>query len=111
MATQYELTIDMPNLTKGAEVEIPGLGVFKNGSTTVLEDEQVATFRTYNRAYGEMVVDEETKMTMPSEVTLGPTPLQAVWPEGISVEAVKEEPKKTAAPAPAAATTTTGGDK
>lgn len=48
----YEITIDYPNMPKGAEVAIPGLDTFKNGDTNTVTDEQAAAFRAYQVASG-----------------------------------------------------------
>lgn len=79
----YTLTIDHPNLPKGAEVEIPGLGLFKNRSTTTLTDEQVETFRQLHGT-----IDDEGNWQ------LGDTPLQASKnTEGVTVETVSDDKK------------------
>lgn len=41
----YKISVDMPNLAKGAEVFIDGLGTFKNGESVVVSAEQVTHFR------------------------------------------------------------------
>jgi len=45
----YELAIDVPGHAEGTEIEIPGLGLFENGSTydiTVSEAEQFQILNT-----------------------------------------------------------------
>jgi hypothetical protein len=32
------INVNYPNMAEGAEVEIPGLGVFKNGTETEIDD-------------------------------------------------------------------------
>jgi hypothetical protein len=81
MGKAYEVTVNVPSAGKGTDLEIPGLGVFKNGTTTVLEDEEVATFRQHHAGYGD-----------DGEYQLGPTPLQANFMEGIDVEYVDYDP-------------------
>jgi hypothetical protein len=44
----YRLTVNQDNLPEGAEVSITGLGVFKNGSTTEVSDNQAEFFRVMN---------------------------------------------------------------
>lgn len=41
----YSLTVDYPNMPKGQELSIVGLGTFKNGSTTTISDEEAQMFR------------------------------------------------------------------
>jgi hypothetical protein len=48
----YKITIDYPNMPKGQEVTIHGLGTFKNGSTTVVEKDDADMFRVYQRDTG-----------------------------------------------------------
>jgi hypothetical protein len=43
----YQISIDYPNMPKGQEVSIPGLGTYKNGSTTVVSNEEANAFRAY----------------------------------------------------------------
>lgn len=40
----YILEIEMPNLAKGTEVQIDGLGVFANGESHVIEEDAVEHF-------------------------------------------------------------------
>ena len=42
----YEVSIDQPNLPKGAEVQIHGLGVFKNGDSATVSKEDAERFRS-----------------------------------------------------------------
>lgn len=39
-----KLTVDYPNMPKGEPVEVPGLGLFPNGSTQEVEKEDVAVW-------------------------------------------------------------------
>lgn len=48
----YKITIDYPNMPKGQEVSIPGLGTFENGSTTTVTKEQSDAFRAYQKDVG-----------------------------------------------------------
>ncbi len=45
MTTEYQITVDLPTAKKF--VEVVGLGLFENGKTTVLTDEQLE--RWFNR--------------------------------------------------------------
>jgi hypothetical protein len=79
----YELTVQVPTLRKGAPVQVPGLGQFDNGYVYELTDEQVDSFRTYNHSF-----DDD------GNFVLGPTPLQANLPVGLSVNTKKTEEKE-----------------
>lgn len=48
----YEITVDYPNMPKGAEVAIPGLDTLQNGKKTTVTDEQADSFRAYQAASG-----------------------------------------------------------
>lgn len=43
----YQLELDYPNMPKGQELSIPGLGTYQNGSTTVISKEEADSFRQY----------------------------------------------------------------
>lgn len=40
----YQITVDLPNLPEGKSVAIDGLGVFKNGTTSQVTDQQLLRF-------------------------------------------------------------------
>lgn len=93
----FNVTVKQDNLPKGAPVYIEGLGTFKNGTTTVVSDEQAELFQHTQAA----IVDGERPGDYTKE--LGPkiTDLNIY---GVTVEkklatAEKsdkaEEPKKT----------------
>lgn len=42
------ITLAFPNIPKGADVEVFGLGVFPNGETTEVTEEQAAVFKALN---------------------------------------------------------------
>lgn len=42
----FTLTLDLPNLPKGGDLEIDGLGTFQNGSSFEISDEQANAFST-----------------------------------------------------------------
>jgi hypothetical protein len=87
----YELSINMPNLAKGAEVQIAGLGTFENGSTYKITDEEHDSFRRYHGSV-ETAIDEETNESLGSELVVGPTLIQASDNMyGVSVKKAKPE--------------------
>jgi len=44
----YEVTVNNPAWGKGTEVEIPGLGLVKNGETVHVDAEQAEAFKAYH---------------------------------------------------------------
>jgi hypothetical protein len=48
----YEITIDFPNMPKGQQVSIPGLGTYENGSTNVVSKEEAEAFKAYQTDTG-----------------------------------------------------------
>jgi hypothetical protein len=76
----YVLNVDVPTSPKGHTIGVLGLGEFKNGGTYDLDPEQVDYFRNYHG----FVTDQGTW-------ALGPTPVQATFPEGITAEVKKTE--------------------
>jgi hypothetical protein len=86
----YELSIDMPNLAKGAEVQIAGLGTFENGSSYKITDEEHDSFRRYHGSI--QTVTSEANEILGSELALGPTLIQASENMyGVSVKQDKPE--------------------
>jgi hypothetical protein len=91
----YKVKVNDPALPKGADVEVPGLGVFANGSTTQVSEEQAEAYRDNNAVLADVETDDRPAWTGAAGVELrrGPTVLQAF--EGhstVSVETVKEPP-------------------
>lgn len=70
----YEVTVNMESLPKGADVEIDGLGIFKNGETADVTDEAAEQFRIKHTS---VAYEYDDKGNMSQEVTQGPTVLQA----------------------------------
>jgi hypothetical protein len=57
----YRMEINQPNLADGAELWIHGLGMFKNGETYDITDEQAEKYRLDNaRDSGEIESDSES---------------------------------------------------
>ncbi|HVI79821.1 MAG TPA: hypothetical protein VM715_16965 [Candidatus Acidoferrum sp.] len=48
----YSVKVSYPNLAKGQQVLINGLGTFENGSTASVSDEEAETYRAYRAAAG-----------------------------------------------------------
>lgn len=85
----YDMTLDLPNLAKGAEVEIDGLGLFENGYTYEIPADLADTFRRkHQRLEGEYNKQGRFEGT----IVHGPTLLEAFKNhEGIEVAVHKEE--------------------
>lgn len=68
-----------PALPDGAEIEVPGLGVFKNGSTRQVSEEEAEYFRTVNARLVDVETDDRPAWTgaAGTELRQGPTVLQA----------------------------------
>src|SRR5215208_6904264 len=84
--------VNHPNLPRGADVEIPGLGVFKNGSARQVDEEQVENWRWYNQRAVE-VGDRPEDGVAAVEYQRGPTLKQAF--ENVDyIEVLDDEPRK-----------------
>lgn len=44
----YTISIDLPDLPKGTDVDVDGLGTFENGSVNDISDELAESFRTHH---------------------------------------------------------------
>lgn len=71
----YKITLNFPNLAKGAEVQIAGLGVFENGYEYVVSDEEAEAFRVHNQVVSTEVGKDDGSFT--TTASPGPTLLQA----------------------------------
>lgn len=79
----YKIEFDMPNLARGTEVQIDGLGTFANGGTYTITNEQAAAFRVAGRKQ-RFVPDGHGAVDVVTED--GPTVLQAFKDaEGVTV--------------------------
>lgn len=97
--TKYKVFVNDPALPDGANVEVPGLGVFANGSARQITEEDAENFRAVNSQLVDVETDDRPAWTGAAGVELrrGPTVLQAF--EGhptVSVETVEQS--KTRAP-------------
>jgi hypothetical protein len=70
----YEITLDFPDRSKGDTVEIDGLGVFENGYSYTVSDEEAEAFRLHHTTQ-QHEWDKDGNMTTTTEK--GPTLLQA----------------------------------
>jgi hypothetical protein len=61
-----KVTVNKPNLAPDTEVEVPGLGVFKNGTTTEIEAEGE------DRLIGVPLEEKAQAFTKPAEVPQTP---------------------------------------
>jgi hypothetical protein len=77
--TKYRVSVNDPALPDGAEVEVPGLGVFVNGSTRQVSEEDAEYFRTVNSQLVDVETDDRPAWTGAAGVELrqGPTVLAA----------------------------------
>jgi hypothetical protein len=77
--SKYKVTLNDPALPKGAEVEVPGLGVFANGSTTQVSEEQAEAYRDNNSQLVDVETDDRPAWSGAASVELrrGPTVLAA----------------------------------
>lgn len=92
----YKISFDFPNLAKGTELEIGGLGRFKNGGTYEVSDEDAQNFRVHNQHLETVVVEPEDDDDEPTErvdIVLGKT-LEDAFDEHphVHVESVKAKP-------------------
>lgn len=93
----YKLKIEMPSLLPGTEVQIHGLGTFKNGKEYEIDDEAAEVYRNANQTQETVATEDGTAVV---EVKRGPTLLEAFrGVEGVTVATVKAqkaaESKKT----------------
>jgi len=54
-----KVTVDHPNIGEGSSLIIQGLGTFKNGTDTIVSDEQVARYQAAHSVV-DTEVDEDT---------------------------------------------------
>jgi hypothetical protein len=66
----YTVEVNLPNVGKGQPVEIDGLGIFENGTTTEVSDADAQSFRQKHSVM-ETETDENGGMT--NTVKVGPT--------------------------------------
>ena len=89
----YKMTVDFPNLAKGAEVQIDGLGIFENGFEHTIDAELAQSYRDHHTT---IVEDFDADGTIVGRHTeQGPTLLQAFQNHnGITIASSKTKDKK-----------------
>lgn len=87
-----KLKINHPGLARGADLEIPGLGVFKNGSTAEVDESQVENWRWYNQRPVEVGERPEDGVAA-VEYQRGPT-LEQAFENVEYIEVLGDEPQK-----------------
>lgn len=92
----YKLSLNFPNLAKGAEVQIDGLGVFENGYEYDITTEEADAYRVHNQVLVSEL-DEEGSAT--NSVEPGPTLLQAFKSsKGVTVRKMTDKELKALEP-------------
>lgn len=92
----YKMTVDFPNLAKGAEVQIDGLGSFENGFEHLIDDDAAQAYRLHHSQLVEEYDEEGVVVSRTLEQ--GPTLAQAFsGQKGITVKSAKT-PKKDEPP-------------
>lgn len=95
----YDIKFNLPNLAKGAEFDIGGLGRFENGKSYVIDDETADYFRQYNGYHATVEPESEQDVEPQYEFTPGPALLEAFKDvEGIDVSVHKKEKAPVSAP-------------
>jgi len=84
----YKVVIDKPNLAEGATIELDGLGIFANGGTYEVSDEEAATFRT---RHSTTISRHDKRGRLVQRIVEGPDLITAFDnDEGVTIEYVKE---------------------
>ena len=60
----FRVQLDLPNHSKGQEVELEGVGIFKNGETHMIDNKKVAIF---NRVEGITITKVKASETKDEE--------------------------------------------
>jgi hypothetical protein len=97
--SKYRVSVNDPALPDGHEVEVPGLGVFLNGSTRQLSEEDAEYFRDVNTRLVDVETDDRPAWTGAAgvESRRGPTVLDAFREHPtVKVEAVEPAAKARA---------------
>lgn len=93
--SKFKVSVNDPALPDGADVEVPGLGVFKNKSPRQISEEDAEYFRTVNSRLVDVQTDDSPAWTGAAAVELqrGPTVLAAFQDHPtVSVEKVDDRP-------------------
>jgi hypothetical protein len=81
------ITIQYDNLSQGAKVEVPGLGVFPNGETSQVDDERLSQYE----ATGHAVPDGDFEYPVPPENDSPVVPPQGSEETPVDTEPVQAE--------------------
>lgn len=94
----YKVELDLPNVGKGVEVYVDGLGILENPGTYEVSQEEADAFRvvhqkvTYNQ-------DPDNGLVTSTDVELGPTLLEYFkGKEGVKVTKTKDTKKAESTP-------------
>ena len=105
----YKIQINVPNLDKGALVELDGLGIYENGATAEITEEQAEAFRAKNQTSTTTYTEDGDRKVVYEK---GPTVLQAFKSAaGITVTKENGSDFNSAAPVVRASTETPATDK
>lgn len=63
-----KVKVDYPNKPKGATIDIPGLGSFKNGSTSEVEDSAWERFLNRHESARKALGDNKSQATIPFDI-------------------------------------------
>lgn len=100
----YVLTVNLPNLPQGELVEVDGVGIFPNGSTTNLEEFNSSTFAAHHEKHSN---DPEFNIVIAFADTLG---VDVEGSEDVVEEENPEEEEDESQFTPSFNTTTSEGD-
>ena len=105
----YKIQIDVPNLDKGALVELDSLGIYENGSTVEITEEQAEAFRVRNQTSTTTYTENGDRKVVYEK---GPTVLRAFRSTaGITVTKETGSDSNSAAPVVSESTETPATDK
>ena len=92
---KYRVRVNDPAAPDGADIEVPGLGVFKNKSTRQISEEEAENFRSVNATLVDVETDDRPAFagTAAVELQRGPTVLAAFQDHPtVEVEKVDDAP-------------------
>jgi hypothetical protein len=98
----FSVEVNLPNRPKGDGIEILGLGVFPNGETTEISDEQMEYFRVINTRLVDVDSEDRPAFTGAAgmESRQGPDAVEAFKEHPhISVSKIAQKPKSVSKPA------------
>lgn len=92
----FKVVLNMPNLPNGEAVQIAGLGLFLNGDTRVISEQEEMTWRNYHGQLG----DDNVFVPGPTLVQASKT-MPGVTVTRVSAEPTEPPTLEAQAPAPA----------